>query len=112
MTKLLALLLALVALGCSGSDLDQGLSGSLATYSCDWQASDDATMASEAGLCWSSPDPDMALTPRWVDNPCDVGEFRLARAAPGQEVRVWTRIWTTQGYRRVQLVSEHRENCQ
>lgn len=90
MPKLVALLLTLLALGCS---LDTSAAPTLmAGLSCDWERGEEVVAPTQGGYCWSSPDPDLALVPTWVDSPCTVDEFRLASLGPGETARTWTRL--------------------
>ncbi len=104
MTKLVALLLVLLALGCS---LDTSAAPTmLAGLSCDWEAGETVLLPPDAGYCWSSPDPEVVITPDWVNSPCEVDRWRRDSWEAGESVRTWARIWTLSEQRGVELVSK------
>jgi hypothetical protein len=109
LTRLTFLLAAL--LSCSGSGFNSDVSGFVSGVACDWQPGKALTMPAEPlGVCWRDADPEAAMTPEWVNGACDVDEWRLELAAPGQRVNTW---WPTlSDDRPMELKAEPGENCE
>jgi hypothetical protein len=82
---------ALVILtGCSLQAPTENFASALA---CGWEQRGQVTTPSSVA-CWEPPDPDVALTPAWVDA-CQVDDYRLERVGAGETVRLWTRLTDT-----------------
>jgi len=86
---------ALLATVTACSSASEQAGSALAQYGCDWNPGPTyvVPVGINPGGCWYDADPNIALTPDWVTNPCEVDSMKRDNWQTGESLRIWKRTY-------------------